>query len=431
MEESLPSAVVQSVPPKPRGHWFSAFIGPGLITGASDDDPSGIGTYSQVGAQFGFSALWLMWVSYPLMVAAQLISAQIGRVTGQGLGANIRQHYPAWFYLPIVGLLAVANAINIGADLGAMGEATQLLFGGPVMLYTAGLGLVSLLLQIFVPYARYVSILKWLTIAVFAYVGTAMVAQVNWPQVLHSLVVPHIQWSHEYVTAIVAVLGTTISPYLFFWQASEEVEEQSSTPGERPLKDAPEQAAAQMGAVRSATWFGMAVSNVIAFFIMVTAAAILHAHGVTDIDSAAQAAKALEPIAGRFAEVLFAAGMVGTGLLAVPVLAGSSAYAVGEIMKWNVGLGNRPLQAKGFYAVIAISTWLGIGMNLLHLNAMKALYWTAVINGVIAAPILVAVMLVAARRSVMGGLPISRSLKFWGWLTTAVMTACAVAVLAF
>jgi len=410
------------------GSRWRQLVGPGLITGASDDDPSGIGTYSQVGAQFGFGTLWLLVVSYPLMVAVQLISAQIGRVTGEGLGANIRRHFPAWFYGPVVALLTVANTVNIGADLGAMGEATQLLFGGPALAYTAALGLLSLLLQIFIAYSRYVSVLRWLTLAVFAYIATAFVSQVDWGEVMHQLVWPPITWSRDYVTAVAALLGTTISPYLFFWQASEEVEEQSATPGESPLKRAPEEAEAQMGAVRSATFFGMAVSNIIAFFIIVTAAANLHAHGITNIESAAQAARALAPIAGRFAEVLFALGMVGTGLLAVPVLAGSSAYAVGELMAWRVGLENRPRQARGFYAVIAVSTLIGIALNLLHFNAMQALYWTAVINGVIAAPILVAVMCVAISRRAMGALPISSTLRWWGWLTVAAMAGCALAV---
>ncbi|RZI86136.1 MAG: divalent metal cation transporter [Rubrivivax sp.] len=413
--------------PPPRSK-LKTLIGPGLITGASDDDPSGIGTYSQVGAQFGFGTLWLIVVSYPLMVAAQLVSAQIGRVTGRGLGANIRQQFPSWFYGPVVMLLVMANAINIGADLGAMGAATQLLLGGPALPYTAGLGLLSLLLQVFVPYSRYVSILKWLTLAVFAYVGTALVSHVQWNEVLVSLVQPKITWNGDYMTAVVALLGTTISPYLFFWQASEEVEEQQATAGELPLKRAPQQAEAQMGAVRSATYFGMAVSNIIAFFIIVTAAATLHANGITEITSAAQAAKALEPIAGRFAEVLFAAGMVGTGLLAVPVLAGSSAYALGEVMKRRVGLEERPARAPFFYAVIAVSTVVGIGMNLLQLNPMKALYWSAVINGAIAAPILAAVMCVAVRKSVMGKLTISPALRRWGWMTTFVMAGCALAL---
>jgi len=403
-------------------------VGPGLITGASDDDPSGIGTYSQVGAAFGFGTLWLMVVSYPLMVAAQLVSAQIGRVTGQGLGANLRQQFPAWFYQPIVWLLLVANTINIGADLGAMGAALQLLAGGPILAYTAGLGLLSLLLQVFVPYSRYVGFLKWLTLSVFAYVGTALVSHVDWGQVVRSLVQPQLSWSREYATAVVAVLGTTISPYLFFWQASEEVEEQKKTEGESPLKSAPDEAPTQMKAVRLGTWFGMGVSNVIAFFIIVTAAATLHAQGIHEIDSAAQAAQALAPMAGHFAEGLFAMGMVGTGLLAVPVLAGSSAYALGEIMKWPVGLERRPARALNFYLVIAISTLVGIGMNLLPINPMKALYWTAVINGVIAAPILAAAMCIAVKRSVMGPLPISGMLRFGGWLTTAVMVSCALAL---
>ena len=403
---------------------LGALIGPGLLTGASDDDPSGIGTYSQVGAQFGYGMLWTMVLSYPLMVAAQLICARIGRVTGKGLAGNLREYYPRWALYPLVALLLAANTINIGADLGAMGAGIQLLLGGAAGWYTVAFGLISVGLEVMVPYHRYVRVLKWLTLALFAYVATVFVVKIPWGQVLHDTLLPKLSLDKGYITAIVAIFGTTISPYLFFWQASQEVEDLEACVEDRPLLEAPQQAVAQLHRIGVDTYLGMGASNIVAFFIILTTAATLHAHGVHDIESAAQTAQALKPVAGPFAFALFALGIVGTGLLAVPVLAGSAAYAVAETMRWNSSLESAPAKARGFYTVIAIATLAGTAMNFVHINPIKALFWTAVINGVIAVPMLAAVMLVAARRKAMGEFAISGRLQAMGWITTAVMAAC-------
>ncbi|WP_211251636.1 NRAMP family divalent metal transporter [Andreprevotia chitinilytica] len=396
-------------------------LGPGLVTGASDDDPSGIGTYSQVGAQFGFGMLWTMLFSYPLMVSIQLICARIGRVTGHGVAGNLRRYYPAWLLYPIVLLLLIANTINIGADLGAMSAALHLLVGGPVGWYTAAFGVTSALLQVFVPYHYYVRVLKCLTLALFAYVATVLVIHIPWLTVAKETLLPALSFKSEYVTAVVAILGTTISPYLFFWQASQEVEDQEAAPTEHPLKQAPSEAPKQLARIKLDTWIGMGLSNFVAFFIILTTAVTLFAHGVTNIDSASKAAEALRPIAGNFAFFLFAAGIIGTGLLAIPVLAGSAAYGVGEALKWITGLEKTLAQAHGFYAVIVLATLAGVGMNYSGINPIKALFWTAVINGVIAVPILVVIMLMAVRPKIMGAFVVSRRLLMVGWLTTVVM----------
>lgn len=408
---------------------FLRILGPGLVTGASDDDPSGIGTYSQVGAQFGFGMLWTMLFSYPLMVSIQLISARIGRVTGHGIAGNLRRHYPRWLLLPLVFLLVVANTINIGADLGAMGAALHLLIGGTAVWYTVLFGVVSLLLQVFIPYKRYVGILKWLTLAVFSYVATVFAVSIPWGEVAVRTLLPHVTLSSEYITAIVAVLGTTISPYLFFWQASQEVEELQAVRADKPLKVAPEQAGAQLERIELDTYFGMGISNLVAFFIILTTAVTLNRHGVHDIESAAQAAEALRPLAGEFAFILFAAGIVGTGLLAVPVLAGSAAYGVAEALAWRTGLERKPGRAKGFYGVIVAATIIGVAVNFTGINPVKALFWTAVINGVIAVPILVVIMLMAARPEVMGQFVVSVRLRVMGWITTSVMALSVVGML--
>jgi NRAMP (natural resistance-associated macrophage protein)-like metal ion transporter len=405
---------------------LAALVGPGLLTGASDDDPSGIGTYSQVGAQFGFGMLWTMLFSYPLMVAAQLICARIGRVTGKGLAGNLREHYPRWALYPLVLLLLVANTINIGADLGAMGEGIHLLLPGQAGWYTVAFGLLSVVLEVLVPYHRYVHVLKWLTLALFAYLATGFFVQIPWGQVLHDALLPKLTFDKSAVTAIVAIFGTTISPYLFFWQASQEVEDLDACDEDKPLIEAPQQAGSQLHRIGIDTYLGMGASNVVAFFIILTTAVTLHAHGVHDIQSAAQTAQALKPVAGSFASALFAMGIVGTGLLAVPVLAGSAAYAVGETMQWKSSLESEPGKARGFYAVIAIATLAGTAMNFVHINPIKALFWTAVINGVIAVPMLGAVMLVAAKEKAMGKFAISGSLRAMGWVTTAVMAVCVV-----
>lgn len=405
-----------------------AKLGPGLITGASDDDPSGIATYSQVGAQFGFGMLWVALFSYPLMVGVQAISARIGRVTGHGIAENMNRRYPAWLVHLLVLLFLVANTINLAADIGAMGEALKLLIGGPAHFYALGFGLLSAALQIFLPYPRYVPFLKWLTVTLFAYVATVFAVQIPWREVLYHTVVPSFYPSAKFVTGLMAVLGTTISPYLFFWQASQEVEDQRAAPGEEPLKQAPDQAREQLSRIRTDTWIGMGFSNLVAYFIILTTAVTLHRHGVHDIESSAQAAEALRPLAGEFAFLLFSLGIIGTGLLAVPVLAGSAAYAVGESFRWRVGMSHKPLQAKRFYGVIAAATLSGALLGFTSIDPIKALYWSAVINGVIAVPILIGVMLMATDPEIMGKFVVTHRLKLLGWVTTGVMAIAAAAL---
>ncbi|WP_159013963.1 NRAMP family divalent metal transporter [Acidisoma sp. S159] len=405
-------------------------MGPGLITGASDDDPSGIATYSQAGAQFGYQLGWTLLLTYPLMCAIQQISAEIGRVTGRGLAGNLRRHYPRSLLYGIVALLIIANAINIGADLGAMAAALKLLIDGPLLLYVAMFAAVTVLLETFLRYSRYVSVLKWLTLSLFAYVGTVFVVGVPWGTVAWQMVIPHITFSADYVTVVVAMFGTTISPYLFFWQASEEVEDVAEQPEARPLLDAPGQAPEAMRRIRIDTYIGMGFSNLVALFIVLTAAATLHAHGHTDIQTSSQAAEALRPLAGRFAFTIFALGIIGTGLLALPVLAGSAAFAVGEALQWPVGLARRPLKAKAFYGTIATATIVGALLNFSSLDPVKALFWSAVLNGVVAVPVMVMMLLMAIRRDVMGQFTIGPVLKVLGWLATAAMAAAAVGMFA-
>ena len=399
-----------------------AFLGPGLITGASDDDPSGIATYSQVGAQFGYGLAWVMLFSYPLMAGIQEISARIGRVTGHGIAGNIRAHYSPWLLRAMVVLLLVANIINLGADLGAMGEALKLIIGGPARLYVVLFAVGCAWLEIVSRYENYVSVLKWTTVSLFAYVATVLVVDVPWREVAYRTLVPSIGGQADYIVAIVAVLGTTISPYLFFWQSSQEVEDQRVKPGGAPLLLAPEQAAPEMHRIRLDTYAGMGFSNLISLFIIITTAATLHAHGVTDIQTSAQAAEALRPIAGEFTFAIFAAGIIGTGLLAVPVLAGSAAYAVGEALEWPIGLARRPLDAKAFYATIALATLIGIAINFIDIDPMKALFWSAVLNGVVAVPLMVVMMIMAMDPRIMGRFTLPRPLWLLGWLSTAAMT---------
>ncbi|RTZ48112.1 divalent metal cation transporter [Candidimonas sp. SYP-B2681] len=423
----MPTLTPRETPEVSAALWLNK-LGPGLITGAADDDPSGIATYSQAGAQFGFNMLWTIFLTYPLMVGVQVISAKIGRVTGHGLATSIRRHYSGWLLYFIVGLLLVANTINIGADLAAMAAALNLLLGGPTHFYAVGFGAASLLLQIIVPYKRYVRILKWLTLALLAYVGTAFVVHMPWAQVMTNTLMPHLAWKTEFVTTVVAVFGTTISPYLFFWQASEEVEEQRANAKAAPLKYAPEQASANFRRIRIDTFIGMGFSNAVAYFIILTTAVTLNAHGVTDIQTSAQAASALRPIAGELAFWLFSAGIIGTGLLAVPVLAGSAAYAVAGAFNWKSSLGLSPALAKKFYSIIAISTLVGVAICFAPIDPIKALYWSAVINGVISVPILVVMMLIARRSDIMGQFVISLRLKVLGWLCTGVMASAVVAM---
>jgi len=403
------------------GNRLLRMLGPGLVTGASDDDPSGIGTYSQVGAQFGYGLLWTMLISYPLMAGIQEISARIGRVTGCGIAANLRKSYPKPLLYAVLVAVAVANVFNLGADLGAMGDALHLLVPGKVSVFVVGFGAASLIGILFVPYSTYVKYLKWLTLSLFAYVGVILFVHVSWSDVARATLIPHVQLKKEYLTALAAVLGTTISPYLFFWQASQEVEEVRNNRGEKALKRAPMQAEAQLGRIRVDTYLGMAFSNLVAFFIILTAASTLHAHGITQISTSAAAAAALKPLAGRFAFALFACGIVGTGLLAVPVLAASAAYGVGEACRWSVSLERTPKRAVPFYAVICAATILGLSLNFLHIDPVKALFWAAVVNGLVSAPLMAVIMIIASSRKVMGKFVIPPYLRSVGWIATVVM----------
>lgn len=409
---------------------FLKTLGPGLITGASDDDPSGIGTYSQAGAQLGYGIGWTMLLTFPLMVAIQEISARVGRVTGLGIAGNVCRHYPVWVLNIIVALLFIANTINIAADLAAMGDALKLLIGGHGFLYVLVFGVASTVAQIFLDYKRYSAVLKWLTLSLFAYVAALAVTKVSWGEALHGIAVPQIQWTSAFLTTLVAILGTTISPYLFFWQASQEAEEQRIDARKQPLAEKHYGAQREFHRIRADTVIGMAFSNLIAISIIITAAATLHATGRTDIETSAQAAEALKPIAGNFAEFIFALGIIGTGLLAVPVLAGSAAYAIGEGRKWTVGLARKPREAVAFYGVLALSAGIGILLNFTPINPISALYWSAVINGVLAVPVMILLMMMARRRDVMSRFIVSGPLYWLGWLSTVAMAVCVIAMVA-
>ncbi|HEX3574175.1 MAG TPA: divalent metal cation transporter [Rhodopila sp.] len=412
---------VQRAPRKPPGKGLWAALGPGLVTGASDDDPSGIATYSQAGAQFGLSMCWVMLFTFPLMAAIQEISARIGRVTGQGIAGNIRAHYSPLLLRAIVGLLLIANIINLGADLGAMGDAVTLLIGGPAKLYVVLFAIGCAALETFSRYERYVVLLKWSSVFLLAYVATALVVDTPWALVARDTFLPTFRMNTDYVVAIVAVLGTTITPYCFFWQSSQEAEDERIDPLAHALLDAPEQARAQIGRIRLDTYVGMGYSNLISLFIIITTAATLNAHGITDIQTSSQAAEALRPIAGAFTFALFAAGIIGIGLLAIPVLAGSCAYALGEALAWPTGLDRLPLDARAFYGTIVVSTLIGVMINFIGLDPVKALFWAAVINGVVAVPLMVVMMIMAMAPKVMGQFILPPALCVMGWLCTAVM----------
>jgi NRAMP (natural resistance-associated macrophage protein)-like metal ion transporter len=407
---------------------FFRTLGPGLITGASDDDPSGIGTYSQAGAQFGFGMGWTMLLTFPLMAAIQEISARIGRTTGQGIAGNLRRHYTKGLLYPVAILLFVANAINIGADLNAMGDALKLLAGGPSTLYAIVFGAVSVIAIVFMRYEHYVRGLKWLTLVLFAYVATLFATKIPWGPALRGLFIPTIGWNGTFFTTLVAIFGTTISPYLFFWQASLEAEDERVDKHAKPLLRAPWQAGMEFSRIRADTLTGMAFSNAIALSIIFTCAAALHAKGVASVESSAQAAEALRPIAGDFAFILFAIGIIGTGLLAIPVLAGSAAYAVGESFHWRVGLARKPTEATSFYGVLAAATLLGSGITLTPLNPIQALYWSAVINGVVAVPVMIVMMFIASSPKVMGKLTVGGWLNLLGWAATGAMALCVAAM---
>ena len=407
---------------------FLAQLGPGLITGAADDDPSGIATYSQVGAQFGFSMLWLIFFSIPLMAGIQEICGRLGRITGRGLAANLSKSYSKTLVRSLVLLLFLANIFNLGADISAMSTGLQLVAGGNVIAYALLFGVVSLLLQVYVPYTRYAHYLKWLTWTLFAYVITAFVVHVPWGRALAATIVPSISLQREYLMALVAVLGTTISPYLFFWQTSQEVEEVRVNRNESPLKRKPFQAFRQFRRIAIDTRVGMVFSNVVAFFIILTAAATLHnAASSNRIQTAADAAKALQPLAGNFAFLLFAIGIVGTGMLAIPVLAGSAAYAVSETFGWRASLESKPHNARKFYDVIAIATLLGIGFNLLGFDPIRALFWSALVNGIVAVPLMFLLMLISMNSAIVGKFRLPLHLRVAGWAATVLMAAASLA----
>ena len=395
-------------------------LGPGLVTGAADDDPSGVGTYSQVGAQFGYGLAWTLFFGYPLLASIQAICARIGATTGKGIAQNLRQHYSPWLLRGVVLLLLVANVINLGADLGAMGAVLALVLPGPILLYTVGFALLSVLLEVFLSYTQYARILKWATLSLFAYVGVLFVVDVPWNEAWRGILIPRFTFDRDHAMALVAIFGTTISPYLFFWQAGQEVEEQHRR-HVKPLYISHRRAGVELKRIRTDTLVGMGFSHLVAMSIVIATAATLHANGVRDIESAAQAAEALRPIAGDFAFALFATGIIGTGLLAVPVLAGSAAYAVSEAFGWVEGLDRKPREAKAFYGAIVAAVIGGLALNFAEIDPMKALYWAAVVNGLLAPPLMVVTMLIARNRKVMGKYAIKGWLEFGGWLSTLVM----------
>ena len=417
--------------PDKRANILLRLLGPGLVTGAADDDPSGIATYSQAGAQFGYGLLWTVFLTTPFMIAIQLVSAHIGRVTGKGIAANAKQFYPLPLVLVPVCLLVIANTINIAADLAAMGEALYLVIGGLKHEHALIFAAASVLLQVFVPYRQYAPILKFLTLVLFLYVAVAFTIEIPWREVLVGTVVPTISFDHDYLLLVVAVLGTTISPYLFFWQASQEVEEmrtERSRP-RLPLKILSRGGGGELTRISIDTTVGMIFSNVIAYFIILATASTLHAHGITNIQTAGEAAEALRPIAGDLAFLLFALGIIGTGLLAIPVLAGSGAYAVAELFGWPSTLEAKFPEAIGFYAIIFAATVIGFAMGFLPINPIKLLVWTAVINGIVAAPIMAMMMLIVSNRSAMGRFQARPSLAWAGWGATALMGITVAALL--
>ena len=395
-------------------------LGPGLITGAADDDPSGIATYSQVGAHFGYELGWTMLFSFPLMAAIQGISAGIGAVTGRGIAQNLRRHYSPWVMSIAVALLLIANMINLGADLAAMGAALQLLIDGPYQLYAIIFALICVGLEVFVSYARYVKVLKWLTLSLLAYVAVVLPVNVPWAEALSGALIPQIVLDGDHAMALVAILGTTISPYLFFWQAGEEVEELHRR-NLTPLSTHPRGASKELSRIRVDTLVGMGFSNLVALFIIIATGATLHAAGVTQIQTSAQAAEALRPIAGPLAFAIFSIGIIGTGMLAVPVLAGSSAYAVAEMFRWPEGLDRRPKEAKAFYATIAVATIGSIILSFSALDPIRALYWSAVVNGILAVPLMAIMLRMAVNPRIMGRLTAPRWMVALGWLATLVM----------
>ncbi|WP_354226145.1 divalent metal cation transporter [Bradyrhizobium sp. F1.4.3] len=405
-------------------------LGPGLVTGAADDDPSGIATYSQAGAQFGYGLLWTVFLTTPFMIAIQLVSAQIGRVTGKGLAANVMVLAPRWVVLGLVALLVAANTFNIAADIAAMAESLSLVIGGlnheHALIFAAG----STILQVFLPYRRYAPVLKFLTLTLFAYVATAFTVKIPWSTALLAAVWPKATVNADYFLMVVAVLGTTISPYLFFWQASQEVEEMNQGKRNRPLREETLRGGdPELARIKADTTLGMLLSNGIAFFIILTTASVLNANGVTNINSATEAAEALRPLAGDFTFALFALGIIGTGLLAIPVLAGSAAYGVAEVFGWRATLEARPEKAVGFYTIIAAATIIGFGLGFTSISAIHMLVWSAVLNGIVAVPIMAMMMLIVSSEAIMGPFKARSWLIALGWLGTALMALAVLALL--
>jgi NRAMP (natural resistance-associated macrophage protein)-like metal ion transporter len=418
----------QSVSKKPR-NILLRLLGPGLVTGAADDDPSGIATYSQAGAQFGYGLLWTVFLTTPFMIAIQLVSAQIGRVTGRGLAANVMELAPRWIVLVLISLLVAANTFNIAADIAAMGEALSLVIGGINHEHALIFASTSTLLQVFVPYRRYAPILKFLTFTLFAYVATAFTVNIPWSAALLAAVWPRPTINTDYFLMVVAVLGTTISPYLFFWQASQEVEEMNQGKISRPLRDLARGGHSEIDRIRLDTIVGMIVSNVIAFFIILTTAAVLNAGGITNINSATQAAEALRPLAGNLTFLLFALGIIGTGMLAIPVLAGSAAYGVAEAFGWHATLEAKAPDAVGFYAIIAAATVIGFGLGFTGIDAIHMLVWSAVLNGIVAVPIMAMMMVIVANSRLMGRFGAKPWLIGLGWVGTGLMALAVIALL--
>ena len=415
---------------KKSGNMVLRLLGPGLVTGAADDDPSGIATYSQAGAQFGYGLLWTVFLTTPFMIAIQLVSAQIGRVTGKGLAANVMELAPRWLVLALVFLLVVANTFNIAADIVAMGEALSLVIGGLNHEHALIFAATSTLLQVFVPYRRYAPVLKFLTLTLFAYVATALTVKIPWSTALLAAIWPKPTINADYFLMVVAVLGTTISPYLFFWQASQEVEEMNQGKIDRPLRKLTRGGDRELDRIKIDTTVGMIFSNVIAFFIILTTATVLNANGVTNINSATQAAEALRPLAGDFTFLLFALGIIGTGMLAIPVLAGSAAYGVSEVFGWHATLEAKAPDAVGFYTIIAAATVIGFGLGFTGIDAIHMLVWSAVLNGVVAVPIMAMMMVIVANSRLMGRFKARTWLIALGWVGTGIMALAVLALIA-
>ncbi len=408
---------------------FFADLGPGLITGAADDDPSGISTYSVTGASFGYTPLWTAIFSFPLMAAVQLMCARLGMVTGRGLAGVVRRHYPRSVLWGACALLIVANVFNIGADLGGMAEASEMMTGIKAHYWTPFYTALIIALLFFSSYRQIARIFKWLTLILFAYVAAAFLARPDWGAVLRATLVPRVEWSSAFLATFVGILGTTISPYLFFWQASQEVEDDRAK-GKTTIKQREGSTDKELRVARTDVLTGMFFSNLVMYFIILTTAATLHAHGQTHIGTAREAAEALRPLAGNAAYLLFTLGLIGVGMLAVPVLAGSAAYAVAEARRWRGTLEDRPRDSRRFYAVVAVSMVVGLVLDFVGFNAVKMLFYAAVLNGVLAPPLIVLVILLTSRPDVMGKRVSSRPLRYLGWAAAAIMTAAAIGMFA-